>query len=278
MSIFREILVPLDGSAAGWQALSQAIEVAKADGSFVRGMYVVDVRRLSETQAYFQTPYGLALSPYVRTDSELENWYLKWGSIVLHTMEEDCRQQGITSVGIIRRGFSERVICQDARLADLVIFGHLRRKGMRHRGSMLETVIRKGTTPVLVTFGKASQLRRILLIYDRPREDSRALHVAACFSQKYGLPLTVLVASHKLTEYVEKTLRLESYLKPYSVETEFLAGDGGRTSSVISAVKSKRVDTIFAGRYRHDALFTTVMGSTLDSLIDEAPCPVLICP
>jgi nucleotide-binding universal stress UspA family protein len=278
--MFEEILVPLDGSAQGWKALSQAVELAKAEGSIVHGLYVVDVRRLSAPQAYFQTPHGLMLSPYARTDSELEGWYREWGTGVLHTMEDICRQCGVISTGTISRGFVERVICQEARLADLIVFGHQphRGNGTCHRGSALEIVIRRSKTPVLVVTNDAKHLHKILLTYNGRKEDSQALHMAARFSHKYGLPLTVMVTSYGHSQHVKKIEQLESYLKPYSIKAELLPTNGTKIQSRIGAAEAAPVDMIFTGTYRHNGVFTAITGSTLDNLIDKAPCPVLICP
>jgi len=278
--MFKDILVPLDGSAQSWKALAQAIELAKVEGSIVRGLYVVDVRRLNAPQAYFQTPHGVLPSPYVRTNSELEGWYFSWGAIVLHTMEETCRQSGIACAGTIGRGLTAEVVCQQARSADLVVLGHHphRGNGVCHRGSTLGEVTRKAQTPVLVTTGDARQVRRVLLPYSEPKADSRVLHMAARFSQSHGLPLTILVVAHRPQSYLDKTLLLGNYLKPYSMETKFLPADGHLAQTIIGVADAETSDIIFAGTYRHNGLLTAILGSTLDKVVDRAPCPVLICP
>jgi nucleotide-binding universal stress UspA family protein len=42
--MFNQILVPVDGSDHSWNALEQAIEVAKEEGSTIHGLFVTDAR------------------------------------------------------------------------------------------------------------------------------------------------------------------------------------------------------------------------------------------
>jgi nucleotide-binding universal stress UspA family protein len=278
--MFEDILVPLDGSAPGWKALYQAIELARAEGSTLYGLYVVDIRRLSAPAAYLQTPQGLKISPYARSDAELEGWYEKWGQEVLRTMEDTCRRYGVTAIGTLRRGFPEQVICREARRADLVVCGHRPRRGRgasRH-GSVLDAVIHKTRTPVLVVSHDTGQLNKILLVYNGRQADSRALNLAARFSLEHRQPLTVMVSGHRPGQYEKSASRLESYFGPRLVKTELVPTNGAAMQTIISTAVKTPVDMIFTPAERHYNFFNGMAGNKLDKLIDKAPCPVLICP
>jgi nucleotide-binding universal stress UspA family protein len=278
--MFENILVPLDGSAPGWKALYQAIGLARAEGSSVHGLYVVDVRRLSAPAAYFQTPQGLKISRYARSDAELEGWYEKWGREVLRTMEDTCRRYGVTGTGTLRRGFPGQLICREARRADLVVCGHRPRRGSGscRRGTVLDAVIRKTRTPVLVVSHDTGQLNKILLVYNGRQEDSRALDMAARFSLEHRQPLTVMVSGHRPGRYEKSAGRLESYFGPRLVKTELVPTNGAAMQTIISTAAKTPVDMIFTPAGRHRRIFNGLAGNKLDKLIDKAPCPVLICP
>jgi len=142
--MYRNILVPIDGSAAGARGLAEAIKLAGGHGSRIRIIHVLDLAPLSPhlsgkkfDEAFEQLrDYGINLlntgeagvrRAAIETDSKLVE--AKSGSIGKHIIDEAI-----------------------AWPADLIICGTHGRRGLRRLllGSDAEEVLRESPVPVML--------------------------------------------------------------------------------------------------------------------------------
>lgn len=145
--MYKQILVPVDGSDTSNLALKEAIKLAKEQLAALRLIHVVD-----ETTVYMmaETPYPIA--DYLKMMREA-------GQKVLSTCAMTAQEAGIkvdTKLVVIE-SLTQRIcdaINEEAKRwsADLVVIGTHGRRGFNHLllGSVAEGVIRLATKPVLI--------------------------------------------------------------------------------------------------------------------------------
>ena len=145
--MYKQILVPVDGSETSNLALKEAIKLAKEQQAALRLIHVVD-----ETTVYMmaETPYPIA--DYLKMMREA-------GQKVLSTCAMTAQEAGIkvdTKLVVIE-SLTQRIcdaINEEAKRwsADLVVIGTHGRRGFNHLllGSVAEGVIRLATKPVLI--------------------------------------------------------------------------------------------------------------------------------
>jgi nucleotide-binding universal stress UspA family protein len=152
--MYRRILVPVDGSATSMAGMKEAMKVAKAHGSRLRALNVVDEMVLAQSVDMFGMAGGSAdliesLRDAGRKALDQATKLADRGGIGLHTI---MRESGGRSVS--------DVILEEARKwrADLVVMGTHGRRGMNRMllGSDAERVLREAPAPVLLVRGEAS--------------------------------------------------------------------------------------------------------------------------
>lgn len=148
--MYKQILVPVDGSDTSNRALDEAIKLAKEQQAALRLIHVLD-----ETTIYMmvETPYPIA--DYLKMIRDV-------GQKVLSTCATTAVEAGIqvdTKLVAIER-LTQRIcdaVNEEAKRwpADLIVIGTHGRRGFNHLllGSVAEGVIRLATNPVLICRG-----------------------------------------------------------------------------------------------------------------------------
>lgn len=150
LKMYKQILVPVDGSDTSNRALDEAIKLAKEQQAALRLIHVLD-----ETTIYMmvETPYPIA--DYLKMIRDV-------GQKVLSTCATTAVEAGIqvdTKLVVIER-LTQRIcdaVNEEAKRwpADLIVIGTHGRRGFNHLllGSVAEGVIRLATNPVLICRG-----------------------------------------------------------------------------------------------------------------------------
>jgi nucleotide-binding universal stress UspA family protein len=142
--MFKHILVPVDGSDTSLQAVSKAAELAKAFGSEVTAVYVLDpypFTGVGADFAYGQAQYLSAATAEANKALEAVQQAMASSGITVHTLigEGHAVHEGIARVG-------ENVG------ADLIVMGSHGRRGLQKLvlGSVAQRVLQTAHVPVLV--------------------------------------------------------------------------------------------------------------------------------
>ena len=142
--MFKHILVPVDGSATSLSAVSKAAELAKAFGSEVTAVYVLDpypFTGVGADFAYGQAQYLSAATAEANKALEDVNKALENSGVKVKTLigEGHAVHEGIVRVG-------ENVG------ADLIVMGSHGRRGLEKLvlGSVAQRVLQSAHVPVLV--------------------------------------------------------------------------------------------------------------------------------
>jgi nucleotide-binding universal stress UspA family protein len=142
--MFKQILVPVDGSAASARGLEEAIEIAKASGATLHLAHVVD-------------EFVIAASKAPAAWRELSEAIRASGEKVLADAEARVRESGVPVTSELLKatdgGAAGAIVRQARNLGvDLIVMGTHGRRGLRRLtlGSDAELVLRSSPVPVLM--------------------------------------------------------------------------------------------------------------------------------
>jgi len=139
--MYSRILVPLDGSPTASQGLAQALRLAKALGSALQLLHVVEVRRLL-VEATGQAP----------PERLVDAWRLA-GERLLAAAAEEARRHGVDLDAVPAQRVSDLIVDEARRVgAGLIVMGTHGRRGLLRLafGSDAEAVLRDSPVPVLL--------------------------------------------------------------------------------------------------------------------------------
>jgi len=144
-TLFRHILVPVDGSDASLQAAQMALRVVQlCPACQISVLYVIDKLVLNELARFSK-----------RGEKEVEAELEEQGRRYLDLTRKDAERQGIAIACQTRKGdpFEEIVAAANGLHADLIIMGHTGRRGTTRVliGSVTQRVLDYAPCPVLVT-------------------------------------------------------------------------------------------------------------------------------
>src|SRR5438093_5127867 len=197
--MIKSILVALDGSEHADTALQHALWLAGRLRATLLGLHVIDVVSI-EGSFLHDISGSLGFEPYLDFSAKMREALRERGRVLLEAFARACAERGVPADTILGMGIVANEICDQARLADLVVVGH---RGVNEQfstgllGSTTESVTRKSPKPVLVSPLRFKEAERPLLAYDGSQRASAAMHAAAELASALGLPLTVLHVSRE---------------------------------------------------------------------------------
>ncbi|MFB6165558.1 MAG: universal stress protein [Haloarculaceae archaeon] len=138
--MYRNILIPTDGSPGAERAIAEGVELASLTGATVHGLYVVDTRDYNT----------LPESKWLSLQDELE----AQGEDAVAAVRERAAAAGVDVETATARGVPHEEIVDYAADAgvDLIVMGTHGRTGLGHflLGSVTEKVIRHAPVPIHV--------------------------------------------------------------------------------------------------------------------------------
>ena len=142
--LFRQILVPIDGSEPSLQATQMALRLMElCPACRLTVLYVVDKLVLNELVRFSR-----------RTEKEVEAELGQQGERYLELARNDAKRKGLEANCQTRRGdpFEEVIATANDLHADLIIMGHTGRRGTSRVliGSVTQRVLDYARCPVLV--------------------------------------------------------------------------------------------------------------------------------
>lgn len=143
--MYRQIVVPLDGSKLAEEALEEAKKIAKTSSTPLKLIRVVDTYR---TQSLPATGMALDYSMLGElAEEEIQDAKEYLGRIVGRTKDE-----GFEVTGDVLHGPIARQICSVAETNDLIVMSSHGRTGIKRwfLGSVAEEVMRNAECPVLL--------------------------------------------------------------------------------------------------------------------------------
>lgn len=284
----ERILCPTDLSTEADEALRYALALAKTYRAKLILVYCKEPGSVPDSACACQAPDLFKLSLFTRLDAnELKT--LDWTGVVC---EGD-------DVG--------KTIVHEAQKwkADLIVMRSRRRpRAAVLLGSTAETVCRSAPCPVLVTHphevewvGLSTEeidLHRILIAHDFSSDSDLALNYGCSLAQEYQTEVHLLhvldSAGHLEPELawstssgsaytvvanrLQRTIPKEAFLWCQVVN---VVRCGKAHEEILAYAKEHEIDLICMGASGSGWSLGKLLGSTVDRVLRQAPCPVLIC-
>lgn len=156
MSMYKKILVPVDGSHTSTRGLQEAVRLAKDQHARVRLMHVVDEWSVIQSAGMDGGGAGDILDALEES-----------GKNALRNAQTLADRHGVKAEAVMYRNLSGRVadfIVKEARTwnADLIVMGTHGRRGISHAllGSDAEAVVKLSGVPVMLVRGVPSARRK----------------------------------------------------------------------------------------------------------------------
>lgn len=143
--MYERIVVPLDGSDLAEQALPDAEELARATGTPVHLLRVVDFPASSISYVYGGVMESQAISMQLEDARAMAESYLD-------ALARQIEEQGITVTSEVRQGVPVQELVDAMSPGDLFVLATHGRSGMARwfLGSVAEEITRRATVPVLL--------------------------------------------------------------------------------------------------------------------------------
>lgn len=250
--LFSDILVPLSGYAESWDALEQAILIARREDSILHGLHIVDSMEVA------QSPDALG---------------------VKSRFERACREAGVEGSLAIDVGDITQKICDRAVLTDLIVLKMTTppSSGISALGSPFRTIIGRSSRPLLIIPQEATQFKRALLAYDGTNRSKEALFVATYFAEVWKTELVVFTALDGTKVRADTQEYARRYLELHEVDAEYLLSEHGAMDFLKQTAEESQVDLLFMGSHGGSVLNQVLVGSALDNMLRESPLPIFVC-
>ena len=277
--MIKSILVALDGSQHADSALEYGLSLARRLRARLIGLHVLDIVSI-EGSFLHDVSGSLGFEPYLDFSSKMREALQERGQMLLDAFRKKCEQAGVAYDTALPMGIVANEICDQARIADLVIVGH---RGVNEQfstgllGGATESVTRKSPKPVLVTPLEFKEITRPLLAYDGSQRASAALHASAEVSASLGLPLTVIhVAKDNGGEGDRVLAEAQRYLQSYEIPVTIKSLTGPPHQRIVDVLRDGGYDLLFIGAYGHSRIIEMVLGSTTEFVLRNSGAPVFL--
>lgn len=251
-ALFRDVLVPLSGSPAGWCAVEQAIAVAAREDARLFGLHIVKSAKEKHTD-------------------ELHEMKTRF--------DNSCRKAGVDGKLLVESGELIDKICKRALLTDLVVLNSANPPGMglSSLGSGIRSIVWRCARPILTVDQNVSSLDRAMLAFDGSPKAREALFVATYMAEKWLTKLTVvaLTDGDRIPPTVLDYAR--AYLDLHEVEVEFIMAEGP-IQTLHRLMHEHDINILLMGGYSVSHVQEVMGGgSAVNFMLRENHCPIFIC-
>lgn len=276
--MFKNILVPVDGSQYGFSQIKHAIDIAKIYSGKISALYVIDIKIVEGPMLRDMTFISDAVADF-EYHSEIKSSLEEKGTAFLQKIKELCDSESIACECRVTPGIVANTIADCAKTADLIIMGKRGENadfGSAFLGNVVETATRLSNKPVMVVDEKHKPLKKLLFAYDGTVSANKALQLLADFVISAKIELAVITVSDDESDGQAIMEEASAYLANYSITFERIIKSGDIVNTIISSAEEKGADAIMMGAYGHSAIHQMLLGSTTTLLVRAARIPVIL--
>jgi nucleotide-binding universal stress UspA family protein len=251
--LFADILVPVSGEEIGWNALEQALMVARREGARLYGLCIVPA------EAQRNSAEALAVQA---------------------EFNRRCQEADIPGELAVVVGGTARKICERARWTDLVVVNLAHPPApqpIARLSSGFRTLVRRCARPVLAVPRASPHLDRVLLAYDGSPKADEALFIATYLLCRWGITLVVVTVIETGRTTSETLARAQRYLETHGGRATFVKEDGAVAEAILKTAEEHESDLIIMGGYGLGPVLEVVLGSAVDQVLRTSRQPMLIC-
>lgn len=249
--LFRDILVPVGRNPENWQALEQALQIARRENANIQGLHTVGKQEeISDTEV----------------------------AALQDRFNQICEQQSVQGTLAIESGEPTRKILERASLTDLIVMkiAHPPATGITVIASNIRTLIMRSSRPVLGVTDRVSSLGHALLAFDGSPKSQEALFIATYFAEQWQTKLSILTAPDDRVSKKSARDFARNYLEFNEVEAEFITQNYS-VETLKSTAEEINADLVVMGSYGGWLLKHITVGSSINFMLRESQLPILIC-
>jgi len=275
----NKILVPVDGSVNGFNALKYGIYIARQLGASLIGVYVLDVN-LIQGPMFADISGSVGMPPYDGFFEAVETSLNEKADFILKDFASRCRRSGVSFETKKPIGKISQVIIEEGQNADLIVMArkgehfHLKKGGLL--GSVAEAVVRNSGKPVIVTPENFIEIESMAIAYDGSEPAKKALKFSVDFSENTAWPLTAIIINSDSKKAAALADEIEDSLEDRSADCAIVTLQGKETEEIINYIKEGAVELMAMGAFGHNRLRSLIMGSTTSHVIQKSTVPVLL--
>ncbi len=275
----KNILATVDGSAYSKAVLQQAIELAIKYDALVRFLSIVDVR-IFEWSISVGADGFMPMMPATATyQKEAQKVLEEKAEEVLRTCAREAEKAGIHFITRKISGSPVEVICEQARMVDLIVMGRrgeYARWGHKLMGATLDGTVRQASKPVFILPQQYRPIRKMLLAYDRSSQASHGLQIAADLAGRFQCPLVILAIDEDPASGQRTIDEARQYLQSYKLETSAKILRGKASDAILEACESEGADLVIMGVHGHVRLWEALLGCTAEEVLRRIDLPLLL--
>jgi nucleotide-binding universal stress UspA family protein len=281
MGRYRKILVAIDGSEPGFDALRAAFKLAEAEKSWMTVVSVIP---------RYDGDLGAAWVDNIRESMR------KPCVVALSEAEKIAKGEGTSIKTLCEEGeiFERIVDIADAENCGLIVMGRKGRSQLERSliGSVTARVIGHSQRDVLVVpKGSTIGWESIILATDGSKYSKPATEKAIEFAKSYGSKLNAVSvvdvtdeffarAPQAVEDLVNKARALVEEIRTKAasegIEAEGLVREGESYKVIVDMAKERKAGAVIMGSHGRTGLRRLLMGSVTEKVIGNAPCPVLV--
>jgi nucleotide-binding universal stress UspA family protein len=250
--MFHRVLVAVKGPKDSWNALDQALDIARREKGRIFGLHVC--RNKADRE-----------SPETRNiQSEFDQY---------------CKQAAGCAGLRIETGNISRAICDSARWMDLVVLSLAHPPGARpidRLDSGFSQLLRRCPCPVLAVPQGAKIIERVLLAYDDSPTSKEAMFIAAYLAKQWELPLTV-VSIETDGDKPDIISLARQYLDGKNIRANYVEKHGDVPFEILQTAKESESSLIVMGSYGHRSVVEIALGSAVDKILRMFDGSVMVC-
>ena len=286
--MIKQIVIGIDGSMNSFYAFDCGISLAQKISGSIKVVFVVDDRKTAIPIVYTGGSYEISYERiYIPPDPELQRFYRKMGEDLkifaancINTCKKRAKENNISIVTEIKKGYPAEVLCEEARSGDILIIGqrgenaHFKRMVV---GSTAEDLVRSSPRPVLICpyNEKKPDITRVLFPYDGSSSSENALQFYVNAAQGFADDFIMMSVGEK--DYESTAFEEElAYLNKHEIIVSVIYKKGSPIHAVLEAVEEKEYDLILVGKHGRNKIKEYILGSTTSNLVRKSHIPVLI--
>jgi nucleotide-binding universal stress UspA family protein len=251
--LFNDILIPINGRDAGWEALEQAISIAQREDSMLYGLHIVRDEPPPD-------------------DPELNR--------IAEEFEWRCTMAGVRAQFAVEAGPITRTIVERSRWVDMVVLSVSYPPGphlLERLTSGLHQLVRSSIRPVLAVPQRQARLTHMLLAYDGSPKAQEALYLATYLTARWQTRLTVATIADHLPQAEDVQDRARHYLEAFQIDANYRVETGPCAELLVRIAKDEQCELIVIGGYGRGVVGDLMLGSTADAVLRSSRIPTLIC-
>ena len=278
--MIQQILVGLDGSVYSDAAMQYGIAFAKAFRADLHGLHVVDLVQV-ESPLLHDLAGAIGAAPQFNLTTLMRENLEFRGQQLLAQFRQACEAAQIVYSDHLVTGVVPTEITRMSRDADIVLLG---RGGLHTRlskallGSVVETVVRSGVKPTMVSTETSTDIRKPLLATDGSPPAMAALATATAFALQFGLPLGVVYCTSTPGRHEAFLDDIETRLTERGVVCTVDVCQGNAHEDLVQYIRDRGHDLLFMGAFGQQRIIEWVLGSTTQYLLRTSPIPLMLCP